>query len=49
MLLDLRGGRKALLERSSPHPLCQRWIETYGGEEFGASVEAIPALTDRVC
>ena len=40
---------KALLEESSPNPLYQRWIDTYGGEEFGALVEAVLDLTDEVC
>lgn len=38
----------ALLERSSPDPLYARWIETYGGEEFGATVDAVLTLTDRL-
>jgi thiaminase/transcriptional activator TenA len=40
---------KALLEHGSPNPLYQRWIDTYGGEEFGTLVEAVLDLTDRVC
>ena len=40
---------KALLERGSPNPRYQKWIDTYGGEEFGALVEAVLDLTDRVC
>jgi len=40
---------KALLERGSPNPRYQKWINTYGGEEFGALVEAILDLTDKVC
>ena len=27
----------------------QKWIDTYGGEEFGALVAAVLDLTDRVC
>jgi thiaminase/transcriptional activator TenA len=38
----------ALLEKSSPDPLYARWIATYGGEEFTATVEAVLALTDRL-
>jgi thiaminase/transcriptional activator TenA len=38
----------ALLERSSPNPLYARWIDTYGGEEFAATVAAVLALTDRL-
>jgi thiaminase/transcriptional activator TenA len=37
-----------LLARSSPDPLYARWIETYGGEEFGRIVAAVLALVDRV-
>jgi thiaminase/transcriptional activator TenA len=40
---------KTLLERGSPNPLYQKWIDTYGGEEFGALVEAVLDLTDKVC
>jgi len=40
---------KALLERGSPNPRYQKWIDTYGGEEFGSLVEAVLDLTDRVC
>ncbi len=40
---------KTLLERGSPNPLYERWIATYGGEEFGALVEAVLDLTDEVC
>jgi thiaminase (transcriptional activator TenA) len=39
---------KALLQRGSPDPLYQRWIETYGGEEFAAVVRAVLVLTDRL-
>lgn len=39
---------KALLERGSPNSLYQRWIDTYGGEDFGAVVEEILALTNRI-
>jgi thiaminase/transcriptional activator TenA len=39
---------KALLDRGSPDPLYRRWIETYGGEQFGASVRAVLELADRV-
>ena len=40
---------KALLERSSHNPRYQKWIDTYGGEEFGSLVEAVLDLADRVC
>jgi thiaminase/transcriptional activator TenA len=39
---------KALIQRGSSNPLYQRWIDTYGGEEFGAIVNAVLALTDRI-
>ena len=38
---------KTLLERGSPKPIYKKWIDTYGGEEFGALVEAVLDLTDR--
>ncbi len=40
---------KALLDKGSPNPRYQKWIDTYGGEEFGALVEAVLDLTDKVC
>ncbi len=40
---------RTLLERSSPNPLYRRWIDTYGGEEFGSLVEDVLDLTDGVC
>lgn len=40
------GG--TLLERGSSDPLYQRWIETYGGEEFAEVVRAVLDLTDRL-
>jgi thiaminase/transcriptional activator TenA len=39
---------KRLLERGSPDALYQRWIATYGGEDYGVIVQAVLALTDRV-
>ena len=42
-----RAG-KALLEHGSPNPRYQKWIDTYGGEEFGALVEAVLDLSDSV-
>ena len=39
---------KELIQRGSPDPLYQRWIDTYGGEEFAATVRAVLALADRV-
>jgi thiaminase (transcriptional activator TenA) len=40
---------KALLDKGSPNPRYQKWIDTYGGEEFGTLVEAVLALTEKVC
>ena len=37
-----------LARRGSPDPLYQRWIDTYGGEEFEAVVRAVIELTDRL-
>jgi thiaminase (transcriptional activator TenA) len=37
-----------LVKGGSPDPLYQRWIDTYGGEEFAALVQAVRDLTDRV-
>ena len=34
---------KELLRRGSPDPRYQRWIKTYGGEEFGAVVQDVIA------
>jgi thiaminase (transcriptional activator TenA) len=39
---------KHLLERGSPDPRYQRWIGTYGGEEFGATVREVLAVTDEL-
>ncbi|HEY8448140.1 MAG TPA: thiaminase II [Thermomicrobiales bacterium] len=39
---------KALLAKGSPNRLYQRWIDTYGGEEFGATVQAVLDLTDAI-
>jgi thiaminase (transcriptional activator TenA) len=39
---------KHLQKSGSPDPLYQRWIDTYGGEEFGDVVQAVLALTDRI-
>jgi len=40
---------KRLLAAGSPDPRYARWIDTYGGEEFGTVVRAVLDLTDRVC
>lgn len=38
----------ALLERGSPDPRFQTWIDSYGGEEFAATVAQVLDLTDRI-
>jgi thiaminase/transcriptional activator TenA len=35
-----------LLKTGSPHPLYQRWIDTYGGDDFAAVVRGVLELTD---
>ncbi len=42
-----RVGRH-LLPKGAPEPLYQRWLETYGGEEFDLVVRDVLSLTDRV-
>ncbi len=39
---------KQLTARGSSNPLYQRWIDTYGGEEFGSVVRAVLELADGV-
>jgi thiaminase/transcriptional activator TenA len=39
---------KVLLAHGSPDPLYRHWIETYGGEEYAAVVEAVLTEVDRV-
>ena len=39
---------KRLVERGSPHPVYQRWIESYRSEEFERGVTAVLDLVDRV-
>lgn len=39
---------KELVERGSPDPRYQRWIDTYGGEEFATIVRQVLELTDRI-
>ncbi len=41
------GG--TLVERGSPDPRYQTWIDTYGGEEFAESVRSVLDLTESVC
>lgn len=38
----------ALLDRGSPDRRYQRWIDSYGGDEYAATVAEVLALTDRV-
>ena len=37
-----------LLEHGSPNPGFQSWIDSYGGDDFAATVSQVLALTDRV-
>ncbi|MEY2516453.1 MAG: hypothetical protein QOJ89_3811 [bacterium] len=37
-----------LARRGSPDPLYARWIDTYGGDEYGAVVDAVIDLADRL-
>jgi thiaminase/transcriptional activator TenA len=39
---------EALVERGSPDPRYQRWIDTYAGPEFAETVAAVLAVVDRV-
>ena len=39
---------KRLVEHGSPDPRYQRWIDTYGDESFGRTVEAVIAVVDRI-
>jgi thiaminase/transcriptional activator TenA len=39
---------KELLQRGSPDPRYQRWIEEYGSAEYGSVVQAVLDLTDRL-
>lgn len=39
---------KALKPQGSPHPLYQRWIDTYGSPEFEKDVGDVLATVDRV-
>lgn len=37
----------ALLEKGSPDPRFQSWIDSYGGDDFAATVQRVLDLTDR--
>jgi thiaminase (transcriptional activator TenA) len=39
---------KHLVQKGSPDPRYQRWIDTYGGEEFGETVREVLAVTDAL-
>ncbi|MGH9323121.1 MAG: thiaminase II [Vicinamibacteria bacterium] len=39
---------KALVRKGSPNPLYQRWIDNYGSEEYGATVDAVLGIMDEV-
>ncbi|HEY2269063.1 MAG TPA: thiaminase II [Streptosporangiaceae bacterium] len=39
---------KELVRRGSSDPRYQRWIDTYGGEEFGRVVQAVIDVTDEL-
>ncbi|HEX6522831.1 MAG TPA: thiaminase II [Streptosporangiaceae bacterium] len=39
---------KELLRRGSPEPRYQKWIATYGGEDFGATVREVLDVTDEL-
>jgi thiaminase/transcriptional activator TenA len=39
---------KHLLERGSPDPRYQRWIDTYAADEFGDEAREVIAVTDRL-
>lgn len=39
---------KTLLDQGSPNRLYQRWIDTYGGDEFADIVRAVLALADSL-
>ena len=39
---------KELQRRGSPDPRYQRWIDTYGGQEFGAAVRGVLAVADEL-
>ena len=47
LLLDLRRGRREPDRRGSADRRYQRWIDSYGGEEFAKTVADVLKLTDR--
>lgn len=38
----------ALFEKGSPDPRFQSWIDSYGGDEFAATVDEVLRLTDEI-
>ena len=36
------------MRRGSPEPRYQKWIDAYGGEEFGDVVQAVIDVTDEM-
>lgn len=39
---------KELLKKGSPNPIYQKWIDTYGGDEFGKVVEEVLNIMDKI-
>ena len=39
---------KSLISKGSPNPLYQKWIDTYGGEEFAEVVKEVLNLTNKI-
>jgi thiaminase (transcriptional activator TenA) len=39
---------KHLLERGSPNPRYRRWIDTYGGDQYGSDAREVIAATDKL-
>ncbi len=39
---------KHLLGRGSPNPRYQRWIDTYGGDEYASDAREVIAVTDKL-
>jgi thiaminase/transcriptional activator TenA len=39
---------RALVEKGSPNPLYQRWIDTYGSEAYADAVETVLSIVDEI-
>ncbi|GAB4818304.1 hypothetical protein N2152v2_005350 [Parachlorella kessleri] len=39
---------KTLRNKGSPHPLYQRWIDKYAGDEFSSVIESVESMVDEV-